>query len=42
MLKQRTFQFVLISKDNPAGFSFTPQATHVVTYQQKEMQVHFN
>jgi alpha-D-xyloside xylohydrolase len=41
MLKQRTFQFVLVSRDNPVGFSFTPQATHPVTYQLREMQVKF-
>ena len=42
MLKNRTFQFVLISKENPVGFSFTPKPDRTVTYQQSEMQVHFN
>jgi alpha-D-xyloside xylohydrolase len=41
MLKKRTFQFVLISKANPVGFSFTPGATHAVTYLGNAMQVNF-
>ena len=42
MLKERTFQFVLISKNAPVGFSFTPQAAHTVKYEGKEGQVHFD
>jgi alpha-D-xyloside xylohydrolase len=41
MLKNRTFQFVLISKSNPVGFSFMPEATHSVKYQGNAMQVNF-
>ena len=41
MLEQRTFQFVVISKDAPVSFSFTPKVDRVVTYQQKEMRVNF-
>jgi len=32
MLKQRTFQVVLVAKDKPVGFSFTPKADKVVHY----------
>ena len=36
MLKERTFQFVLISEDRPVGFSFSPVADRAVRYQGKE------
>jgi alpha-D-xyloside xylohydrolase len=42
MLKERTFQFVLISKDNPIGFSFTPSVEHTVKYDRTELRVNFN
>jgi hypothetical protein len=32
---------VLVSKENPVGISFTPSATHTITYQGSETQVNF-
>jgi hypothetical protein len=32
---------VLIARDKPAGFSFTPKADRTVTYQGKEVKVKF-
>ena len=41
MLAKRTFNVVLIARDKPAGFSFTPKADRTVTYQGKEVKVKF-
>jgi alpha-D-xyloside xylohydrolase len=41
MLAKRTFNVVLVTKDKPAGFSFTPKADQTVTYQGKEVKVKF-
>ncbi len=41
MLAKRTFKVVLVSKDHPAGFSFTPTADQSVTYQGKAVKVRF-
>ena len=32
MLSERTFEIVLVSKNKPAGFSFTPKADRIVRY----------
>jgi alpha-D-xyloside xylohydrolase len=42
MLKERTIQFVLVSKGNPVGFSFTPTVARTVKYERKKMRVNFN
>jgi alpha-D-xyloside xylohydrolase len=41
MLAKRTFNVVLVTKDKPAGFSFTPKADQIVAYQGKEAKVKF-
>ena len=41
MLAKRTFNVVLVTKDKPAGFSFTPKADRIVAYQGKEAKVKF-
>jgi alpha-D-xyloside xylohydrolase len=41
MLAKRTFNVVLVSKDKPAGFSFTPKADQAVAYLGKEVKVTF-
>jgi alpha-D-xyloside xylohydrolase len=41
MLTKRTFNVVLVSRDKPAGFSFTPKADQTVTYRGKEVKVKF-
>ena len=41
MLAKRTFNVVLVTKDKPAGFSFTPKADQTVAYQGKEVKVKF-
>ncbi len=42
MLRQRTFNVVLVTQDKPAGFSFTPKPDKTVSYQGKAVQVKFN
>jgi alpha-D-xyloside xylohydrolase len=42
MLKDRTIQFVLVSKDAPVGFSFNPSASHAIKYSGEDVQVSFN
>ena len=42
MLRQRTFNVVLITQDKPAGFSFAPKPDKTVSYQGKAVQVKFN
>ncbi|HEY1787745.1 MAG TPA: TIM-barrel domain-containing protein [Verrucomicrobiae bacterium] len=43
MLKERTFQFVLISKNRPVGFSSNPAPDNVVKYPvNKQLQINFN
>ena len=42
MLKDRTFQFVLISKDKPVGFSSSPTSDRVVRYDGKVSRLNFN
>jgi alpha-D-xyloside xylohydrolase len=43
MLKERTFKFVLISKNRPAGFLSNPAAANVVKYSvNKQLQINFN
>jgi len=39
MLDKRTFNVVLVAKDKPAGFSFTPKADQTVSYLGKELKV---
>jgi alpha-D-xyloside xylohydrolase len=39
MLAERTFEIVLVSKDRPAGFSFTPRADKSVRYQGRTVEV---
>ncbi|MGO9477744.1 MAG: TIM-barrel domain-containing protein [Limisphaerales bacterium] len=41
MLKQRTFNVVLVSKDKPVAFSFNPKADQTVTYAGKAVKVKF-
>jgi alpha-D-xyloside xylohydrolase len=41
MLDKRTFNVVLVTKDKPAGFSFTPKADQTATYLGKEVKVKF-
>jgi alpha-D-xyloside xylohydrolase len=41
MRAKRTFNVVLVTKDKPAGFSFTPKADRTVAYQGKEVKVKF-
>jgi hypothetical protein len=41
MLAKRSFNVVLVSKDKPAGFSFTPKADQAVAYLGKEVKVTF-
>ena len=42
MLKTRTFNVVLVSKEKPVGFSFTPKADKSVSYDGAIAQVKFN
>ncbi len=42
MLKERTFNVVLITKDKPAGFSATPTTEHSVKYNGKSVQIKFD
>lgn len=42
ILKDRTFQFVLVSKNRPAGFSFSPVAGRVVRYDGKQLRINFD
>jgi alpha-D-xyloside xylohydrolase len=42
MLKERTFNAVLITKDKPAGFPATPTTEHSVKYNGKLVQIKFN
>ncbi|MFZ0826156.1 MAG: TIM-barrel domain-containing protein [Verrucomicrobiia bacterium] len=42
MLKHRTFHAVLVTKDKPVGFSFTPKADQTVTYRGKAVTLKFN
>jgi len=39
MLNQRTFNVVLVTKDKPVGFSFTPKPDKSVRYQDKAVEV---
>ena len=41
MLSKRTFNVVLVTRDKPVGFSFTPTADRTVTYRGKELKVNF-
>jgi alpha-D-xyloside xylohydrolase len=41
MLSQRAFNVVLVSKDSPVGFSFTPKPDRTVSYQGKAVRVAF-
>jgi len=41
MLKHRTFNVVLVSRDKPAGFSFNPKADQAVTYAGKAVKLSF-
>ena len=41
MLAKRTFNVVLVARNNPAGFSFTPKADQTVTYRGKETSLKF-
>ncbi len=41
MLDKRTFNIVLVAKEKPAGFSFTPKVDQTVTYLGKELKVKF-
>lgn len=41
-LASRTFNIVLVTKDKPAGFSFTPAPDRTVSYHGKPVQVRFN
>jgi alpha-D-xyloside xylohydrolase len=41
MLKKRTFNVVLVSKEKPVGFSFTPNADQTVTYNGKVVTAKF-
>jgi alpha-D-xyloside xylohydrolase len=42
MLKKRTFNIVLVSKDKPVGFSFTPNVDKTISYSGKVVQSKFN
>jgi alpha-D-xyloside xylohydrolase len=42
MLQKRTFNVVLVSKDKPVGFSFTPKADKSVSYDGAIVTVKFN
>jgi alpha-D-xyloside xylohydrolase len=42
MLKKRTFNVVIVSKDNPIGFSFTQTPQRTVNYSGKPLQVKFD
>jgi len=42
MLKKRTFNIVLVSKDKPVGFSFTPNVDKTISYSGKVVQLKFN
>jgi hypothetical protein len=42
MLKKRTFNVVIVSKDNPIGFSFTPTPQRTVNYGGKPLQLKFD
>jgi alpha-D-xyloside xylohydrolase len=39
MLRQRTFNIVLVSKDKPVGFSFTPTPDQTVSYVGKSIKI---
>jgi alpha-D-xyloside xylohydrolase len=41
MLAERTFEVVLVSKDKPVGFSFTPKADQTIRYRGEAMEVRF-
>jgi alpha-D-xyloside xylohydrolase len=41
MLSKRTFNVVLVTRNKPVGFSFTPTADRTVTYRGKELKVNF-
>ena len=41
MLAKRTFNVVLVAKDKPVGFSFTPQADQTAAYLGKELKLKF-
>ena len=41
MLSQRTFNVVLVTKDKPVGFSFTPKPDKSAQYQGKAVKVKF-
>jgi len=41
MLSRRTFNVVLVARDKPAGFSFTPKADRTVTYHGKALTLNF-
>jgi alpha-D-xyloside xylohydrolase len=41
MLAKRTFNVVLVTREKPAGFSFTPKADQTATYLGKEMKMKF-
>jgi alpha-D-xyloside xylohydrolase len=42
MLKKRTFNVVLVTRDKPVGFSFTPTTDRTLKYNGKPVQVKFN
>jgi alpha-D-xyloside xylohydrolase len=42
MLAKRTFNVVLVTRDKPVGFSFTPKVDQTATYLGKELKVKFN
>ena len=42
MLRHRTFNVVLVTKDKPAGFSFKPKPDKSVSYQGKAVKVRLN
>ena len=42
MLKERTFNVVLITKGKPKGFSFTPATDRTLKYNGEPVQVKFN
>jgi alpha-D-xyloside xylohydrolase len=42
MLKERTFNVVLITKDKPAGLSFSPTPERSVTYNGKPVRIRFD
>ena len=42
MLDRRTFEVVLVSKDKPVGFSFTPKPTTSISYEGRAVKARFN